>query len=137
MEKPTTPRPGPTPLHDARMRDAQREPTKLELKIGQLYQILGDRLMGDPSPASDAEIQRALDYAADTERFDPDFLPWPDPDRAEFEVWFAKLEAAAIRRGWPADYIKGTGKGCWRDYFLEGDSPDAALNMDASYGEPG
>ncbi len=51
--------------------------TNLSSKIAQLYQVLGDRLMGDPSPASDAEIQRALDYAADTERFDPDFLPWP------------------------------------------------------------
>ncbi len=65
--------------HARAMREAARDLTNLSSKIAQLYQILGDRLMGDPSPASDAEIQRALDYAADTDRFDPDFLPWPKP----------------------------------------------------------
>lgn len=44
-------------------------------KIGQLYQVLGG-CWGGVIP-TEAEWQRALDYAADEDAYDPDFLPWP------------------------------------------------------------
>lgn len=44
-------------------------------KIAQAYQVIGS-CWGGVKP-TEAEWQRALDYFADEERLDPDFLPWP------------------------------------------------------------
>jgi len=44
-------------------------------KVGQAYQVLGG-CCGGVKP-TEAEWRRVLDYFANEERFDPDFLPWP------------------------------------------------------------
>ena len=49
-----------------------------EGKSAQAYQVLGFLMLTKKGKnASDAEQIRALDYFADSAKFDEDFLPWP------------------------------------------------------------
>jgi hypothetical protein len=58
------------------LKDLPVQENPLISKIGQAYQVIGMACRkGELIP--EEEWQRALDYFADEEKYDDDFLPWP------------------------------------------------------------
>lgn len=70
-----------------------------EEKSAQAYQVIGQLLSLCGMFESD-EGQRALDYFSQTERFDPEFLPWPAgafPDRMSEAELLEAIESLGPR----------------------------------------
>ncbi len=49
----------------------------LKSKVGQAYQVIGLLAIGTEQVPTEEEAARALDYFANEEVYDEDFLPWP------------------------------------------------------------
>jgi hypothetical protein len=61
------------------LRSDQMTLEQAQEKIAQAYQVIGFLLHERDIPGRSEE--RALDYFSQTERFERDFLPWPDKGR--------------------------------------------------------